>query len=945
MRRHILLFILVCYSVAPAQDLSGDISETRASYYCKTQALGKTSQAISILSYQTAGNDSIDVLHYSLLLDIDPANEQLSGLVEIDIRSLADGLSAFDLNLVALTVDSVITDGVRLTFNQSNNLIHIDLNAAINIDETIHIVIGYHGHPIPEPGNDSWGGFYFHDGNAYNLGVGINAQYVSMMRHWIPCHDEPWDKASFDLSLTGPLGKTIASIGILESVTPDSQDSTVTYHWIENHQTATYLVALAMYDYVVLEQTLGDTLPVVLYVWPQDSVDALIHFEHLPAMIDIYSELFGPYVFDKVGYAATAKGAMEHQTLISYPGGVIGPSHGRDGLITHELAHMWWGDWVTVGDWRDIWLNEGFATYSEALFFEHFYDRETYDSYMRTMMSTYFSGIGGEGDFPIYDPEWMWGVHSYEKGGIVLHMLRHLIGDSLFYATLDQYGQTYAFSNATTADFQAQVEAVTDENLDWFFQQWIYGPGYPIYEYAWTVDSVATETFAVTGFVHQTRADSLLFDMPMEILFSLSGGDSLIKIRMDQAARGFQLVLHDRPTAVVIDPGNLILDQHNSVEFIPFAIIDYTINDAIGGDGDGNAEPGETVELIINIKNIAYETDNITALLVSRDESVTIIDSSGNFGSLAFDEIGSNSLNSYRIKVDASADLHTAAIELKFYINDYFAATIPVGINIYSQQVAFIEGFEFGTVKWNLSGGWQPYFWAHSGDLAITDSPTGYYANNSFNSLTCLRTFDLSGHSSASLSFYQIYQFYAGDSGLVQIRQNTEDWHTVAAYSGMPAYNWSQAAVNLTDYCGDGNDNLQLRFVLKSDAADVSDGWYIDDVIFTVDSVITVAVNDLTGTMPTVFKLAQNYPNPFNPVTTIEYHLPYETPVKITVYNLVGQEVIVLVDGVRPAGIHQLNFDASTLASGLYFYRIEVHNPQATGAAGFVQTRKIVVLK
>lgn len=138
-----------------------------------------------------------------------------------------------------------------------------------------------------------------------------------MMRHWIPGHDEPWDKASFDLSLTGPLGKTIASIGIL------------------------------------------------------DSADALIHFEHLPDMIDIYSNLFGPYVFDKVGYAATVKGAMEHQTPISYPppGGIIGPSHGRDGLIAHELAHMWWGDWVTVGDWRDIWLNEGFATYSEALFF------------------------------------------------------------------------------------------------------------------------------------------------------------------------------------------------------------------------------------------------------------------------------------------------------------------------------------------------------------------------------------------------------------------------------------------------------------------------------------------------------------------------------------------------------------------------------------------------
>lgn len=151
MRRYILLYFLVCYSVASAQELSGGIFEPRAKHFCKIQAQEKISRALSILSNQTAVDDSIDVLHYSLQLDIDPANEQLTGLVEIDIRSLTDGLSAIDLNLVTLPVDSVVAGGVQLTFNQSNNLIHIDLNAAINIDETIQIAVGYHGHPIPEP--------------------------------------------------------------------------------------------------------------------------------------------------------------------------------------------------------------------------------------------------------------------------------------------------------------------------------------------------------------------------------------------------------------------------------------------------------------------------------------------------------------------------------------------------------------------------------------------------------------------------------------------------------------------------------------------------------------------------------------------------------------------------------------------------------------------------
>ena len=137
MQRSIIILLLVCCSVASTQELSGDIFQPRGSHYCKIQAPGKTSSALSSLSNRSATEDSIDVLHYALQLDMDPVNEQLTGLVEIDIRSLEDGLSAFDLNLVALTVDSVVAGGVQLAFNQSNSQIHIDLNTAMNIDETM----------------------------------------------------------------------------------------------------------------------------------------------------------------------------------------------------------------------------------------------------------------------------------------------------------------------------------------------------------------------------------------------------------------------------------------------------------------------------------------------------------------------------------------------------------------------------------------------------------------------------------------------------------------------------------------------------------------------------------------------------------------------------------------------------------------------------------------
>ena len=253
-----------------------------------------------------------------------------------------------------------------------------------------------------------------------------------------------------------------------------------------------------------------------------------------------------------------------------------------------------------------------------------------------------------------------------------------------------------------------------------------------------------------------------------------------------------------------------------------------------------------------------------------------------------------------------------------------------------------IDGFEAGIDNWIINQGWEPYIWAHSGDSAITESPTGYYADNSEYTLEDKTVYNLSTRSEAYLSFWHIFALGAGDSANLETSLDGQNWSVTQAWTGTNNYVWENAIVSLNNFIGE--TDLHLRYRLVSDTSGTGDGWYIDDIMMYVDSTL-LAIAATGEHLPRNFALQQNYPNPFNPVTTIEYHLPVEAEVRITLYNLAGQVVGELINEVRPAGIHKLHFDATNLASGMYFYRIEVHNPQATGTAGFSQTRKMILLK
>jgi aminopeptidase N len=218
------------------------------------------------------------------------------------------------------------------------------------------------------------------------------------------------------------------------------------------------------------------------YVFREDSALAAYDFANVPHMMDAFNYYFGPYPFEKYGMVAVtpfAYGGMDHQTMTTINRSWINGTRANEFGIAHELAHQWWGDMVTMSDFRHIWLNEGFATYAEALFTEYFYGQNTYAPRIQWYQDYYFIYDEYYGRFPLFDPVAIFNAAEYFKGALVLHMLRGMMGDEAFFNGLRQYGQLYRYGNASTEDFRAVMEDVSGLSLFTFFHQWIYEPGYP----------------------------------------------------------------------------------------------------------------------------------------------------------------------------------------------------------------------------------------------------------------------------------------------------------------------------------------------------------------------------------------------------------------------------------------------------------------------------------
>ncbi len=524
-----------------------------------------TLQKISHADYP--GDSTIDVTYYKLDLTLQYTQHNLIGAVTVNAKSKSAELKAFFLDLQdPLNVDSVISNGTKLSFIHSNAKLNITLDTTLTPGESFSVTVYYQG----TPGLSGFGSFEFGSHNGYPAIWTLSEPYGAS--DWFPCKDTPADKAdSSDVWVTCNGSLIAASNGILRQVV-NNPDGTKTYKWHNGYPIAQYLISIAVSNYVqhtnFYKYTATDSMPIMYFVYPENDSTALSGISKVPNMIKIFSERYGQYPFirEKYGEAQFGwSGGMEHQTCTS-----LG-SFDED-LEAHELAHQWFGDKVTCADWNDIWLNEGFATYSEAVYFEASQGKSVYDQMISSDMQSAKAAKGSIYVTNISDVNNIFNYNrSYAKGAVVLHMLRGIVGDSVFFKILRTYNSApgLAYGVATTQDFERIAEEVYGSSLSYFFDEWIYGEGFPSYNVDWSYSSAGNNTYKVILNVNQAiGADPAFFTMPVEVRVTTTTGDTTLTILNDTQSQQFTLVVKNKPVFITFDPNNLILKNLNMLDTI-----------------------------------------------------------------------------------------------------------------------------------------------------------------------------------------------------------------------------------------------------------------------------------------------------------------------------------------------------------------------------------------
>ncbi len=509
-------------------------------------------QGIGAYEAKADSATGFDIQKYEINLQINDVSRYISGYVIADVHA-EEALSSIQYNLWNLTVSEVLVDDVPVTFTHQNGIINIPLNVVAGQDFTTKVT--YSGYPVLSP-------------NVYQIGMFFSTNTVFTIsdpdagRYWWPCYDHPWDKAVVDLHIRMRSDWKVASNGLRQGIV-NHGDGTSTTSWIGHNPMTTYLVCITAGPYLEFEQYAGDLL-IQNFVMPNQYNNAQVDFANLPAMIDYFGEIFGEYPFEKYGQAVVSMstfGAMEHQTMTTLGNFILTGNGAYELIVAHELAHQWFGNSVSFLTFADVWLSEGFATYSEHLWVDKQLGWDAATQYIQSSYHNYYiSYENTNGAKTVYDPSFnsYFSPPSYEKGASVLHMLRLKMGDAQFFELIQTWYATYRNHNAITSEFQAMAEQISGLDLQQFFQQWIYSPGIPSIEIAFYTKQNPPSLKVIATSTSPTATDFYL-DFPIRINHS-TGSDSLLVM----ASPGAYVNLVDYANAGMIssidlDPNNWVI--------------------------------------------------------------------------------------------------------------------------------------------------------------------------------------------------------------------------------------------------------------------------------------------------------------------------------------------------------------------------------------------------
>ncbi len=502
-------------------------------------------------------NESADVLSYIFGLTLNDANNTIEGeaIVTIDFNNQSD---AATLDLIkksdqyGMNITAVFEDDVAIDYVYEDNKLHLPSSADANVRT---FKIKYRG--IPERG-------LVIDTTKFGQRSFFGDNWPNLARHWLPCVDHPYDKATVEFRITAPDHYDVVATGkkVEESNIGNGLKLT-TYKEPAPVPMKVVTIGVTKFASKLLDQ-IGD-IEVSAWVYPENRLDGFSDYAVAVDVMNYFIDNIGPYSYAKLAnmQAKTQWGGLENAGTISYFENSVTGNKTVEGLIAHEIAHQWFGNSATENSWNHVWLSEGFATYFAILYLEHVYGIEKRKEELlldrNQVIEYYKKNPSPIVDNSIKDPMKVLSTNTYQKGSWVLNMLRHKLGDDTFWKGIRLYYKTYRDSNAMTKDFREVMEHASGVDLNHFFDQWIFTKGHPQLKWNWEY-----ENGSIIVHIDQAQGHHI-FNFPLELGIVMNGVQKLESVLLNKTSQTFELSAHVKPDHIVLDPDSWLLFEEQKL--------------------------------------------------------------------------------------------------------------------------------------------------------------------------------------------------------------------------------------------------------------------------------------------------------------------------------------------------------------------------------------------
>lgn len=502
----------------------------------------------------------IDVQHYKFEIELSNQSDVINGKATITVKFL-NNASQIKFDLASVENDKgmyafqVKEKNRILTSHHVNNVLAIDLSSIAKKDEVHTFEINYMG--TPKDG-------LIISKNKFGDRTFFADNWPNRAHNWIPCNDRPDDKASFEFIVTAPSEYKIISNGkeVKETMIDQNRKRT---HWKEDVPLSTKVMVIGAAKFAVKQfKDSPENIPVSAWVYPQDSVEGFYDYSVAPGIVKFFSNYIAPFPYNKLAnvQSKTIFGGMENASCIFYAEESVTVNRKWEAVMAHEIAHQWFGDMASEKSFAHLWLSEGFATYLTDIYIENKYGKDSANKRLQKERAEVAAFVKTN-DHPVVDSlspyMELLNPNSYQKGAWVLHMLRNEVGDSVFHKIIQTYYRQYKGGNADTRDFEAVAEKISEKNLKWFFDEWLYKPGMPKLTIDWkykTGQSVIANEVVLT--IKQPVQNTYRFSL--EVQFNYEDGTKevhTIPVTNSTITAGFPV--KKKVVEVVPDPGTKLL--------------------------------------------------------------------------------------------------------------------------------------------------------------------------------------------------------------------------------------------------------------------------------------------------------------------------------------------------------------------------------------------------